>query len=119
MAMLTRDQIMAAQDYRQEVVAVPEWGGEVVVKGLSGRERDAFEAQMVAGRGSKSRLDLDNFRARFVAACVIDEAGQQLFFPSDVELLGAKSAAALQRVFNVGQRLSGLSDGDVEELAGN
>jgi hypothetical protein len=36
-----------------------------------------------------------------------------------VALLGEKSAAALQRVFEVGQRLSGLSDGDVEELAGN
>jgi hypothetical protein len=34
-------------------------------------------------------------------------------------LLGEKSAAALQRVFEVGQRLSGLSDDDVEELAKN
>lgn len=120
MAILTRDQIMAADDLQTESVAVPEWGGEVIVKGLTGRERDAFEAALVAGRqGKRARLNLDNIRARFVAACVVDERGQALFYPSDVELLGEKSAAALQRVFEVGQRLSGLSDEDVEELAGN
>lgn len=120
MAVLTRDQIMAAQDLATERVAVPEWGGEVLVKALTGRERDAFEASLTGDRvGRKVKIDLENIRARFVAACVVDERGQPLFYPSDVELLGEKSAAALQRVFNVGQRLSGLSDSDVEELAGN
>lgn len=120
MAVLTRDQIMQADDLRTELIAVPEWGGEVIVKALTGRERDAFEASIAGERqGKRVKLDLENIRARFVAACVVDEAGQPLFYPSDVALLGEKSAAALQRVFEVGQRLSGLSDGDVEELAGN
>lgn len=120
MAVLTRDQIMQADDLRTEIVAVPEWGGEVIVKALTGRERDAFEASIAGERsGRRVRLDLQNIRARFVASCVVDEHGQPLFYPSDVALLGEKSAAALQRVFEVGQRLSGLSDDDVEELAGN
>ncbi len=120
MAVLTRDQIMQADDLRTETVAVPEWGGEVIVKALTGRERDRFEASIAGERqGKRVKLDLENIRARFVAACVVDEAGQPLFYPSDVALLGEKSAAALQRVFEVGQRLSGLSDDDVEELAGN
>jgi hypothetical protein len=36
-----------------------------------------------------------------------------------VEALGKKSAAALNRVFEVAQRLSGITDDDVEELAKN
>jgi len=120
MAVLTRDQIMAAEDMQTEIVPVPEWGGEVIVKALTGRERDAFEASIAGERsGKRVKLDLENLRARFVAACVVDEKGQPLFYPSDVKLLGEKSAAALQRVFAVGQRLSGLSDDDVEELAKN
>ena len=31
MAILTRDQILQAQDIQREVVSVPEWGGEVLV----------------------------------------------------------------------------------------
>lgn len=120
MAVLTRDQVMAAEDLQTELVPVPEWGGEVIVKALTGRERDAFEASIAGDRtGKRARLNLENVRARFVAACVVDERGQALFYPSDVELLGEKSAAALQRVFEVGQRLSGLSNEDVEELAKN
>lgn len=120
MGLLTRDQILNANDLATEQVPVPEWGGDVIVKALSGRERDAFEAT-IAGerRGKRVEMNLENIRARFVAACVVDEHGQPLFYPSDVELLGEKSAAALQRVFNVGQRLSGLSDQDMEELAKN
>lgn len=120
MPVLTRDQILAATDLKRELVSVPEWGGEVLVKALTGRERDAFEASIVGERKGKSvRMNMDNVRARFVAACVVDDRGQPLFYPSDVDLLGEKSAAALQRVYDVGARLSGLSDEDLEELAGN
>ena len=38
---------------------------------------------------------------------------------ADMEALGEKSAAALQRVFDVARRLSGMSESDVEELTKN
>ena len=117
---LTRDQIVAQTTLKVVEVDVPEWGGAVQVRELSGRERDAFEASIVDSRsGGKPMLRLENMRARFVAACVIDDAGQPLFYPSDVERLGELSAVALNRVWNVGRRLSGLSDDDVAELEKN
>jgi len=42
-----------------------------------------------------------------------------VLFRSDVKALGEKSAAALERVFDVARKLSGLSEDDVEELAGD
>lgn len=36
-----------------------------------------------------------------------------------MKALGRKSAAALDRVFAAGQRLNGLTNQDVDELAGN
>lgn len=118
---LTRDQIMAhvGQTLRTEIVDVPEWGGTVIVRELTGRERDRFEASIVEQRGRRTVVNMANMRAKFVAACAIDEQGQPLFYPSDVEMLGDLSAAALNRVFDVGRRLSGLSDEDVEELEKN
>lgn len=119
MDFLTRDQILNAKDGAIETVAVPEWGGHIRVRSLSGAERDAFEASITERHGKRVDVNLDNFRARLVALCAVDDAGAALFYPSDVVLLGEKSAAALQRVFNVCQRLNGLTNEDVEELVKN
>jgi len=115
MALLTRDDILNAQDLARERIEVPEWGGAVLVRALTGRERDAYEAGIVHPDGRKMRYTLTNMRARLVSLSVIDEAGARLFSDSDIELLGRKSAAALERVFEVAQRLSGLSEKDVDE----
>lgn len=117
---LSRDQILAATDVVYEEVAVPEWGGKVLVKSLSGAERDKVEATIVNPNGRKTTWNLQNIRAKFVAWAVVDpETHQRLFNDDDVIALGRKSAAALQRVYNVVQRLSGLSDDDLEEMIKN
>lgn len=112
---LTREAILSVDDSVIEDVAVPEWGGAVRVRGLTGAERDKIEA-LVAGNGKK--MNFANLRARMCAASVVDEAGEPVFGQADIAALGAKSAAALDRVFSVVQRLSGLTDEDVDELTG-
>lgn len=119
MALLSRDQILEADDLETREVAVPEWGGEVIVKALSGEERDAFELSLKQIRGDKMEPNLANARAKLVARCIVDEDGTRLFSNSDIKALGKKSAAALERVFEVAAELSGLQDGDVEEMVKN
>ncbi len=46
MGLLTKDDILGADDLATEDVEVPEWGGCVRVRALTGTERDAFEAAM-------------------------------------------------------------------------
>lgn len=119
MTLLTKSAILSADDLKTEDVEVPEWGGTVRVRAFSGRERDAFEASLVRGDGKDRKVDLTNMRARLVALTVVDETGQKLFTHDDVDLLGAKSGAALDRVFAVAQKLNGLSAADVEDLTKN
>lgn len=116
--LLSREQIIEADDRKTEDVAVPEWGGTVRVRALSGRERDAYEASIVqvSANGSR-RVSLENLRARLVSFACVDEEGNRLFSDDDAMALGEKSAAALERVFDVARKLSGLSEDDVEELA--
>ena len=116
MAILGRDQILNADDRRTRVVSVPEWGGDVMIRSLSGKERDEFEASLQVTRGNKTKQNVANFRARLLALCIVNEAGERLFVPADIPRLGDKSVAALQRVFNACNELNGLSDEDVEEL---
>jgi hypothetical protein len=113
---LSKQQILDADDRKRETVSVPEWGGEVIVATMSGTDRDAWEGAMV-GRGRDELLH--NARAKLAAICLIDESGARLFSDQEVEALGRKSARALNRVADVAQRLNGLRDKDIEELKGN
>lgn len=115
---LSRDQILAADDIKRELVAVPEWGGEVYVKGLSALERDRFEASVLDQSGGGRKIKLENFRARLAALSICDENGKPIFEASDIPALGAKSAAALDRVLAVSQRLSAMTEQDVSRLTG-
>jgi hypothetical protein len=116
---LTRDAILAAADMEAVELHVPQWGGTVRVRALTGEERDAFEEGQLQGKGKNRTVRLANIRARLVSLCVVDEQGQRLFSDRDVAALGKKSAAALSAVFDVAARLAGLTDEDVEEMAEN
>lgn len=117
--LLNREAILKADDLPKELVEVPEWGGYVYVRTLTGLERDAFEESVTQQRGKSIKMNLRNIRAKLVALSVVDEGGKRIFSDADAKFLGEKSASALDRIFEVAQRLSGLRDEDVEELAKN
>lgn len=114
--LLSRDAILAANDIRTVDVAVPEWGGAVRLRTLTGAERDAFETASVRTSGKHVHTNLVNLRARLVAACAVDEHGARLFSEADVKALGTKSSAALDRLFDAARKLSRIGEDDVAEL---
>ena len=81
MSVLSRDAIKMANDVRLDTVEVPEWGGSVCIKTLSGTERDAFEE-------GYSEQKMKNFRARFLVLTLCDEAGERLYEDSEADELG-------------------------------
>lgn len=116
MTMLTREQILAADDLPSEIVEVPEWGGSVRVRTLTGRERDTMGAALM---GSSGKPNFAEFDRRLVAASMVDENGNPLFGQDEIEALGRKSSLALQRVAAVAQRLNGITEAKIEAAAGN
>lgn len=117
--LLSKESILAAQDIATKDVEVPEWGGSVRVRALTGTERDAFEQETVKRKGKDVETNLRNIRARLVVLAVVDDTGARMFGYKDIEALGNKSAKALDRLFSVAMELSGISDADVDELAKN
>jgi hypothetical protein len=112
--MLTRDQILQADDLPCEEVEVPEWGGSVFVRTMTGTEHDAYNAEApVDDEGERS---LANFRARMCVRCLVDADGNRLFQDGEAAALGERSTRALGRVFEVIARLNGL---DEEEIVKN
>jgi hypothetical protein len=116
MKSFSKEDILRAPDLKVEPVEV--WGGVVYVRGMTGAERDSFEASIVSIRGNKQDVSLENIRAKLCVRCVCDETGNRLFADNEADLLSGKSAVELQKLFAVAQRLSGLTTDDVSELVG-
>lgn len=128
MAILNRDQIQQAQDTGREEVPVPEWGGEVLVKGLSASQRLVLAGKLAEFKDvdwnnnpdPQSLLKMLEVQAEVVCCTVVDEQGQCLFsVEQDAGWLKDKSNAALERVFTAALRLSGLAPGAVEQAVKN
>jgi hypothetical protein len=113
--LLTRQEIIDCNDIKTEVVKVPEWGGEVTVKGLTLAEKDVWTDSII----EDGKASMTGATAKLCALCMRDESGKLLFTDDDIPALQAKSAAALDRVFQVAQRLSGIGQEDIEETVKN
>ncbi len=105
---LTRDQILAAPDVEVRPVEVPEWGGTVYVRTLSGAQAEAYHAMIREGETAS------NVRAKLVACAACDEQGNPLFSADDVEALGTRSFRALDRVFEAALELNALGAAGAE-----
>lgn len=114
MTLLSKDQILGADDLPTRDVEVPEWGGTVRVRGLTGKERDNLEVQNAIAR--KIGTDIDA-RGATVGRCMLDEHGNRLFTDREVGALGRKSAAPLDRLFDVVRDMSGMTDEDLKRAA--
>ncbi|HEV8642171.1 MAG TPA: hypothetical protein VGV13_13810 [Methylomirabilota bacterium] len=116
---LDRAALLAASDRPTEEVWVPEWGSHVRIRTITAGDRDAFDAGTYQVRGKDVQVNRVNLRARLVALCAVDAAGERLFTDEDVAALAAKGARAIDRLFEAAQRLNGLTQKDIEDLAGN
>ena len=117
---LNKTQILEALDLKSEAVDVPEWNGSVLVRTMTGADRDAFEASLIVTQLDGTRKpNMTNMRAKLVALTVVDEAGALVFDVTDVDRLSLKSASALERVFTVAQRINGLGAAADEVAAKN
>lgn len=116
MALLNKQQILDAKDDQTKDVDVPEWGGTVRIKVLTGAERDRFEQSCTRMVKGQMVPDMVNARARLVALAAVDENGNRIFSDTEVLKLGAKSSKALDRLFEEAQALSGISDKDIEKM---
>jgi len=115
MGLLGRKEILELQgtDLQRETVDVPEWGGSVIVRELTGTERDAWEMSLTVLDGENKDSRLQNLRARLVALSVVDEAGTRIFSAEDAGMLGCRNARVLDRLYQTSKRLSRLTRADV------
>ena len=107
---LSKAAILAAKDTKvSDPIPVPEWGGDVCCKTLSGTERDAFEE-------SYSENKMKAFRCRFLVLTLCDDRGERLFDDSEVDALGKKSSVVINRLFEAAWKHNAFTTEAVEAL---
>lgn len=115
--MSIRDKILAIQDDTpSELVSIPEWGVDVLVRGFSLGAKDDFLASVLDPETRKPNLKAFNVGV-LIGTAYDPESGAKLFTETDIPVLKQKSAAIVQRLVDVGSRLSGLADEAVEAAA--
>lgn len=106
---LSKKAILGVPDFKTEKVAVPEWGGDVYLRTITGIERDAFEE-------CYSEQKMKAFRVRFLVLTLCDESGERLFQDNEMEDLGKKSSAVINRLFEKAWALNAFTNEAVESL---
>ena len=108
-----RDRILKSEDLERKTLDVPEWGGEVLIRELTGIERDKLtdlyiDAQVAdpAHPGELKQTIPKNYRALICQMCIIDSDGSQIFSEGDIEALQGKSARIID---TVSQAITSLS----------
>lgn len=95
---LTKAQILAADDLAREEIEVPEWGGTVWVRMLTG-------AEMMTVLNSQA----DSYQANMLAACLCDESGARLFSAEEAGEAMGKSYEVLSRLLEAARRLNNFN----------
>lgn len=119
----TADYIFELDDAKSLDVLVPEWPDKsgapmrLRVRSLSGDEKDAYEDWCMKRKNNP--LGMRGIRAYLVSLCTINDDGTRLFTDDQIDRLGRKSAAALDRLFDACCSLNALRSSDVEELEKN
>jgi len=116
---LSREQILAAVDMKIEAVEVPEWGGTVYIRNLTGKARERFEKSRYRMHGKEVEIIHENTRTSLLAATICDAQGNLLFTAEHLDALGEKSGEILDRLFEASQRLSCMRAEDLQAKAKN
>lgn len=109
-------QLAVAASLPREKVDLPELGGYVYVRGMTGAERDDYEKSNFIIKGGNVKGIAGNQRARLAVRCIVGEDGKRLLADTDAAWLGNLRADSLTHIFAVAQRLSAVTEEDLAEL---
>ena len=106
--MSLRDTILSADDLKESIEDVPEWGVKILLRGMTGRQRVLY----VESAGDRREFMYSDI---LIATAYDPETGKPVFDPADREALAEKSGGVLERLALKAMKLSGVSLEDAEK----
>ena len=115
---LSRDAIFAAKDTEIHEFEVPEWGGTILLRSMTGEQRNNYE-YWAHQQSSAKKPDYRGIRERLIICCAVDENGDPLFSEEDLSSIASKDSAVIDRIHGKCQSICGMDNEAVEEAAKN
>lgn len=107
----------------EEVTLVDPHGrevGKIRMRGLTAAELEEYQQSLqVSGKGGRPGVSYRNAMSRLVAMSAVNEDGTPFFSKTDQARLAEAPSWMLMQLFESACRLSGMTENDVKELAGN
>jgi len=117
---LTLSEILGSDDLKLLKVPMPEWGGDVYLRCMTGAEREEYETLLLSKLTDGKMSDNRGLKQKLLSLTLCDEKGKRMIESAgDVPKLFNKAAGPLQRLFERSQVHNGLRDADVEDAAKN
>lgn len=105
--LLSAEAILAAEDIKTVDVNVPEWGGTVRLRTLTGEEAMRFAESVTGENRSESAV-------RIVGLCAIKDDGTPLFTEEQLTQLKQKSLRAIMRLQREAMTINGFTEEEAE-----
>lgn len=112
---LCKEEILGAENPEPVPVHVPEFGGAVMVRVMSGTERDKLESRYAG----KKAAQLVGFKTDLLCLCVCNPDGSAMFDPETIGALMEKASTAINTLVDAALALNGLSEEEAQELVKN
>lgn len=112
--MSIRDTIKSANDIETEIIEIPQWDQvKIEVRSMTGKARAKLLRAAVQPDGS---MDFEALYPSVLVACCHDpDTGDLVFTDEDLAWINDKSAGPVEKLAQIGMRLSGLTQEAVDE----
>lgn len=115
--MLTREQLLGS--FQRRYRTVDTIAGHVRIRNLTEAEKSDFEAGILKENGKLNLTHVRRQRRKLIAAVLVDDAGELLLKPGDVDRLKDLDSAVVAAIFGAATEFCGFTSEEVEELAKN
>ncbi len=118
---LTASEIQQVQELPYEDVEVPEWGGKVRIIGLDAKSAQEISSRLVTldENGKIANVHINTIMTDLLVRTIAGQDGKPLFKLEDAAALGKKSAKVMRRLFEIAQRLSGITEPEQKAILKN
>ena len=106
------EDILSVDQAQSLKVHVPEWKCDVWIRTLPLGELQAWELACLRSKGE----GVDDYRTRYLAKCLVDAEGRELFTSEQLKRVSGTVGA---RLFKIAQKHNELDEKELEEIGKN
>lgn len=109
--MLTKEQLLKTVKRPSVKVEMPEFGGEILLRGISAGELMTFQKSIEkpSKKNGEFEIDRETFGPKLLVRCIVDKDGNRVFADEEWESFNGWPVSAFQRATAAALKLNGYS----------